>query len=69
MHCGYQCHLIGGPYIAENPDCPIHGVAAREKERMHDMTMAKIHTILQRVWYRELSADDGLELIEELLPE
>ena len=25
MFCSYRCHEIGGPYIAENPNCPIHG--------------------------------------------
>ena len=25
MPCAYRCHEIGGPWIAENPDCPIHG--------------------------------------------
>lgn len=25
LECGYRCHEIGGPWIAENPDCPIHG--------------------------------------------
>lgn len=23
--CAYHCHEIGGPFIAENPECPIHG--------------------------------------------
>ena len=23
--CGYDCHQVGGPWIAENPDCPVHG--------------------------------------------
>ena len=68
-NCGYQCYIIGGPYISENPDCPVHGTEARNRERQHDIMMAKIHTILQDVWYRQVSADDGLELIEELLPE
>lgn len=22
--CGHQCYRIGGPFIAENPDCPFH---------------------------------------------
>ena len=25
MKCEYQCHEVGGPWIAENPDCPVHG--------------------------------------------
>jgi hypothetical protein len=28
MSC--QCHQIGGPFIAEDPDCPAHG---REAQR------------------------------------
>ena len=20
--CGYGCHIIGGPWISTNPDCP-----------------------------------------------
>lgn len=66
LSCGYQCHMIGGPYIAENPTCPVHGEEARYRERQHDMKMAKIHTILQQVWCREISADDALEMIEAL---
>jgi hypothetical protein len=23
--CAYHCFEIGGGYIAENPDCPVHG--------------------------------------------
>jgi hypothetical protein len=25
LNCPYECHQIGGPWIAENPDCPKHG--------------------------------------------
>jgi len=31
MSC--QCHQIGGPFIAEDPDCIIHGAAATRRER------------------------------------
>lgn len=30
MSC--QCFQIGGPFIAEDPDCPAHGVAAQERD-------------------------------------
>lgn len=23
--CGHQCFIIGGPFIAEDPNCPVHG--------------------------------------------
>ena len=32
MSCGHQCHQVGGPWIAENPDCPIHGYMAQREE-------------------------------------
>lgn len=25
VECPWQCHRIGGPWIAENPSCPFHG--------------------------------------------
>jgi hypothetical protein len=33
MSCGHECYHIGGPWIAEDPDCPVHGAeAVRERE-------------------------------------
>lgn len=29
MDCAYQCYEIGGPWIAENPYCPVHGQGKR----------------------------------------
>lgn len=39
MDCGHQCHQIGGPWIAEDPNCPIHGTngVGEDLERMVDM--------------------------------
>lgn len=31
MSC--QCYQIGGPFIAEDPDCAVHGSAAGQRER------------------------------------
>lgn len=31
MSC--QCNKIGGPFIAEDPDCAVHGVAATQRDR------------------------------------
>lgn len=47
MRCAYQCHEIGGPYIAENPDCPVHGVEAQrleaEAEELRRLVRYSIH--------------------------
>jgi hypothetical protein len=31
--CENKCFQIGGPFIAEDPDCPVHGTAAQAAER------------------------------------
>jgi hypothetical protein len=30
--CGHQCFIIGGPFIAEDPACPVHGHRARSEQ-------------------------------------
>lgn len=32
-----ECYQIGGPFIAEDPDCPIHGTngSIRTEEELH----------------------------------
>ena len=34
MSC--QCHQIGGPFIAEDPDCPAHGREAQRADEVRD---------------------------------
>lgn len=31
-----ECYKIGGPFIAEDPDCPAHGREAQRRERERD---------------------------------
>lgn len=28
-----DCYKIGGPWIAEDPDCPVHGTEAQREQR------------------------------------
>lgn len=44
--CGYQCHEIGGPWIAENPDCPIHGRDAQDRNDDLSERLARIEARL-----------------------
>jgi hypothetical protein len=39
MDCGHQCHEVGEPWIAEDPNCPIHGIngIGEDLERIDDM--------------------------------
>lgn len=60
MFCEWDCYMVGGPWISENPNCPRHGVGSNDRK-------SEIHEILIRVWNRELSADDGYDQIESLI--
>jgi hypothetical protein len=42
MNCGYECHQVGGPWIAENPACPIHGADGQRRDRDLDVLESKI---------------------------
>ena len=32
MRCEYRCYEIGGPWVAENPVCPVHGTDAQAED-------------------------------------
>jgi len=37
-----ECYKIGGPFIAEDPDCPEHGTEARQREERSDDRIAEL---------------------------
>lgn len=55
-----QCHQIGGPWIAEDPSCPIHGQGSVGREQ-------RIEIVLERFRDEEIGLEDAIELIMELL--
>lgn len=44
MLCNHECFVIGGPWIAENPSCPIHGINAQQRERTADDIIHMVDT-------------------------
>ena len=68
MNCGHPCFEIGGPFIAEDPTCPVHGSGATLKfEAQHievfmggEFTLDNYSTVRAfraalRAWDRELA--------------
>lgn len=53
-----ECYQVGGPFVAEDPDCPIHG---RQSVGRED----RINSILERVRDGEVSPGEGTSLIME----
>ena len=37
-----ECYQVGGPFIAEDPDCPVHGTDAQRRDEAHDERMAEL---------------------------
>ena len=52
-----ECYKIDGPWIAEDPNCPVHGTDARRKERER-------YKLRKRI-----SEADTIEKLRELLHE
>ena len=53
-----ECYQIGGPWIAEDPNCPIHGHQSHGRED-------RIEAILERVRDGELTPSEGTTLVQE----
>jgi len=66
MDCGHQCHQIGGPWIAEDPNCPIHGTngVGEDLERMIDMREV-IRLLVEALELHERNAHCSLSLDSE----
>lgn len=46
-----ECYQIGGPFIAEDPDCPVHGKEAQRRREEYDDAMADMRRELD-AWQR-----------------
>jgi hypothetical protein len=40
-----ECFKIGGKFIAEDPDCPIHGAEAQEREQEEETRRTQIKNL------------------------
>ncbi len=46
MYC--ECHQIGGPFIAEDPSCPVHGAGGSD-DRLRELD-ERVRRLEQQVW-------------------
>jgi uncharacterized Zn finger protein (UPF0148 family) len=60
MSC--DCYKIGGPFIAEDPDCPIHGREAQAREREAADRDRGIQEQLDEICERLYAIEDALGL-------
>ena len=50
--------MVGGPWISENPSCPLHGSNAPDS-----VDDEELREILYKLWCREINADDAYEMV------
>lgn len=54
-----ECHQIGGPFIAEDPQCPVHGAASQDRE--YDIAM-----IIDRAVIGEITSSEAASMVTDL---
>ncbi len=57
MSC--ECHRIGGPWVAEDPDCPRHGLVAQARARELDAVRDQVSKVS--------TVEEARELIHKIL--
>lgn len=65
--CGHQCHMVGGPWIAENPDCPIHGVDGLDPHEARDVIRELCNMLEGYADPEHIKADELIQRARALL--
>ncbi len=65
--CGHQCHMVGGPWIAENPDCPIHGVDGLDPYEARDVIRELCNMLEGYADPEHIQADELIQRARALL--
>ena len=58
MSC--ECYKIGGPFIAEDPNCPFHGTEAQMREEEAAAKEASVQTEIDALKARVKRLEDQL---------
>lgn len=41
-----ECYQVGGPFVAEDPECPVHGHEARRERERREAVVARVRRAL-----------------------
>lgn len=61
-----ECHQIGGRFIAEDPDCPVHGREAQERGLQREHLIARLERALECSDDLYSVAEDVLDFLQSL---
>jgi len=65
--CAYHCYEVGGPYISENPNCPIHGSDARWEREQAERDQEQRNSVLDDIFVDVKKADSLDDLRRSIL--
>ena len=64
-----QCYQIGGPFIAEDPECPEHGVEGVRRQRAADDLQAEVQQLrAQLAATRAVLAEAVMCVVDDMRP-
>lgn len=70
MSCPNHCYEVGGPWIEEDPNCPVHGTEAQRRDRQlaeeGEIEAARVKTQDERITALEALVAALTERVEEL---
>ncbi len=64
-----QCYKVGGPFIAEDPDCPRHGRDAQREETLQMEERAQQAQEFEALMMRVTMLEEHNSLLEQALNE
>lgn len=62
-----ECYQIGGPFIAEDPECPVHGAAVVKEESRCEQELGWLHDEL--LAWRTHFPNHSYDIIEQKVVE
>jgi len=68
--CMCECYQVGGPFIAEDPDCPIHGTERVRLEQIVAIMRTYTREMEAGHWYGRnpgIQEDDYEDIAEEII--
>ena len=64
-----QCYQIGGPFIAEDPECPVHGPEGRQRQQAAEDLQEEVRQLrAQLTAMRTVLAEAVMCVVDDMRP-
>ena len=59
-----ECYKIGGRFIAEDPDCPVHGTYAQSVQRRNESQIEHVTDLVIQVREMLMAGREDVQILE-----